>query len=238
MKKRLLTIMLITGMSLSMIACGTEEKEENVGATSVLVEEESIEEAAILIEETEKDVLSEQKVLDETYTVEEVVEEFVEEFEEVKQNKIDESSFITEKESLNFDIPEEFEKNDTSVAILYQKPGVSSNINVVKSVNDGSLDSITGAAMIAAIETELESVYGEDLTLTLIDGELTEVDGHKAFRYSYDYEIQGIYILQTQFIVENGDEYEYITFSDCNDGYTDIFEECMEGIEYLNNSEL
>lgn len=142
------------------------------------------------------------------------------------------ADIVTEKETLNFVVPAGFEKLEVGNNSFCTKGGAASNIIVNTTVKDGTLDTITGSAMLQEVEKSLESAYGSDFTLTLLDEEYFLVDGHKAFMHSYSYKLGEDDIIQTQYIFENGDVYEFITFTDFNEGYTSAFAECASSIEY------
>lgn len=158
----------------------------------------------------------------------------IEEVKEIEEDK----NYVTEKETLMIYLPENFERMETTGFTIYQEVGKNSSVNLVKTINDGSLDDVSGKEIVSAVETQLESIYGIDLTFDIVDEDFLEIDGHKAFKCSYTFDVEDIHILQTQLMIENGDEYECLTFADYNEGFLDIFTECMETLEYLNDSEI
>lgn len=153
-----------------------------------------------------------------------VVEEKEPETEEVTEA-------VAKKEVLKLNLPG-FEMTEMTGLIYYQKEGVTSNVVINNTANDGSLKNTTAQMMVDTIEPSLEAIYGE-LDVVLLEEENLVVDGHNALMYSYSYVVQGFNVVQTQYLIENGDEYNVITFTDFNEECTSVFEECMNTIEYV-----
>jgi hypothetical protein len=88
--------------------------------------------------------------------------------------------------------------------------------------------------MIEAIKVYLETTYNEKIEVNMIDTNVSVIDGHKALKYTYEYTINDIHVIQTQFIIKNGNMYDMVLISDFKDGHTDIFKDCIEKFEYIS----
>ena len=79
----------------------------------------------------------------------------------------------------------------------------------------------------------MEEASGTDLTLTLLEESSYEVNGCRAFKYAFEYEISGTTIRQLQCIIETADELHFITFSDINnEGFYDAFKAAADTIRF------
>ena len=137
------------------------------------------------------------------------------------------------KGTLTISVPDGFVKSETAGVITYSKENVGSNIVINKTINDGSLKKVTADSFLPVLDAQLESAFGAELTLNLVKEQKIEVDGHAGFMYSFSYTVFEVKVVQTQYIFENDDVYEFITFTDItSEGYTAAFDDCAKSISY------
>lgn len=155
--------------------------------------------------------------------------------EESQNSEESESSEIPEvvPEKIVVSVPEGFEKSEENGTITYAKEDTGSNIILNQTPNDGSLATTTGKMLVEILEPQLEETYETELTVTLVKDEKIEVDGHKGLFYSFSYEYLGFEIIQTQYILENGDVYEFVTYTDMTfEGFTEAFNTSQASIAF------
>lgn len=134
--------------------------------------------------------------------------------------------------TLTFDIPEGFVESAENY-YSYEDTAKLSNINSLALENDGSFDSINSEILLASLEAQLKEASGEDLTLSLLEEENYEINGHRAYKYAIEYEVLGNTFRQLQCIVETDEELHFITFTDINDeGFYDTFEAAADTIRF------
>jgi hypothetical protein len=136
------------------------------------------------------------------------------------------------KETLVIEISNEFVKTEENDKIYYRNSTNHSNIIISKMENNGYLENVTEEFIRDIIVSEFKAMYGDAIDVELIDSEFLTVDGHKAFKSSISTDIEGFNMSQTQFVIENGDEYDIVVFSDSNYTFKDEFEKCIEKLRY------
>lgn len=150
-----------------------------------------------------------------------------------KGKESEKESVVAKKGTLEITLPADFVKTEEEGVVSYNKVGVGTNVNITKTANDGSLKLVTGEMMLSVLDPQLEEVYGTELTLTLIKQEKITIDGHAGFMYSFSYSYLGVEIIQTQYMLENDDVYEFVTFTNIvSEGYTEVLDECAKSITY------
>lgn len=134
--------------------------------------------------------------------------------------------------TLTFDIPEGFVESRENYYTCEDTTKLS-NINTLALENDGSFKTISSKVLMDSVEAQLEEASGTDLTLTLLEESSYEVNGCRAFKYAFEYEISGTTIRQLQCIIETADELHFITFSDINnEGFYDAFKAAADTIRF------
>ena len=138
-----------------------------------------------------------------------------------------------EKGTLVVVLPEEFEKTESDGYTYYQKKDVGSNVVVNSTKNDGSLKRTTAKMLLTAMKPQLEATYGTSLELKLLKESKVTISGHEGLMYSFSYTVLGLDVVQTQYILENDDIYEFVTFTDItSEGYTSVFDDCAKKLSY------
>lgn len=162
----------------------------------------------------------------------EQVEDSKDDKEDDKKESEKESEKVT-KGTLTISVPDGFVKSETAGVVTYSKENVGSNIVINKTINDGSLKNVTADSFLPVLDAQLESAFGAELTLNLVKEQKIEVDGHEGFIYAFSYTVFEVEVVQTQYIFENDDVYEFITFTDItSEGYTAAFDDCAKSISY------
>ena len=102
-----------------------------------------------------------------------------------------------------------------------------------QTANDNSLATTTGKMLVEILEPQLEKMYETELTVTLVKDEKIEIDGHAGLVYAFSYEYFGFEVVQTQYILENGDVYEFVTYTDMTfEGLTEAFNNSQASIAF------
>ena len=223
MKKKHLLLTITCILTLLITACG--------GSTTSTTTTNSTITTTTPVEKTEE--AESNKITEEPPTVESSVPETTtsEETTASPETTASASDEIT-VETLVFDIPADF----TETADNYYSSTDStkaSNINYMELPNDGSFSTVNSEILLTSMEPQLESLYGVDLTFTLIDEEFFEVNGYQAFRYSFEYMIGEYKITQMQCIVDTPDILCFITYTNfADEGYIDAFNESIKNIRF------
>jgi len=123
-----------------------------------------------------------------------------------------------------FDVPEGFAINEDGIYASVDGTYLS-NIYCNEVANDGSFDNVSSELLLEAIEPELEAAYEQEFELKLVEEEFYEIDGHRAYRYAFEYEVYGTKILQIQHIIETKELFKYVTYTVFND------EACLEAFK-------
>ncbi len=87
--------------------------------------------------------------------------------------------------------------------------------------------------MANALETQLESLFGTDITLDIPVYENIEINGRPTIRYTIAYDFNGYSLEQTQYMIDDGDNYRYVTLTrDTADEFGDDFEAVENSIRF------
>lgn len=142
------------------------------------------------------------------------------------------SNDSVESSTLIFDMPEDFIESKEN-CYCPEDSTKGSNINFLELPNDGSFNDINADILLASIEPQLKSVYGIDLTVTLIDEEFFNIDDYQAFRYILEYMIGDETITQLQCIIDTPATLQFLTYSAINsEGYLDAFNESIQSLRF------
>lgn len=132
-----------------------------------------------------------------------------------------------------FDVPEGFTETEANTFVAPNYPEEASNINWLTLENDGSFDSTTSKALIESVESELETAYGGDITISLLEEEKYEINGRRALKYAFEYELMGMKIVQLQCIIEDREELIFLTYTEfAEEGYYDDFQESVKTVRF------
>lgn len=203
MKRKLLVGMMVAVLAFAMTACGGTQDTVNQS------DEQSVED-----------------------TVESLEEESEETSVEESSDAVEEEAVLTGE--LTFDVPEGFEFDAQSNTYNYTADAtVAANINLNSIASDGSFSMVTKELMATALEAQLESVFGSDITLNIPVYENIEISGRPAVKYTISYEINGVVLEQTQYMIDDGDYYRYVTLTrQGDDAFADIFEAAGNSIRF------
>lgn len=137
-----------------------------------------------------------------------------------------------ETSTLVFDMPDDFVESKENYYCSEDSTKVS-NINFLELPNDGSFNTINADELLAAMEPQLENVYGIDLTFTLVDEEFFNIDDYQAFRYSFEYMIGDEKITQLQCFIDTPETLQVVTYTTVNsEGYLDSFTDSIQSIRF------
>lgn len=132
-----------------------------------------------------------------------------------------------------FDAPEGFTEIEDKTFAAPNYPDEVSNINWLTLPNDGSFASTKSDVLLESVESEIEQAYGEDVTLTLLEEENYEIDGRRAMKYAFEYELMGTKLVQLQCIIEDREELIFLTYTEFNnEGYYDDFQESVKTVRF------
>lgn len=140
--------------------------------------------------------------------------------------------------TFTFDLPEGFvedEENSTDEQTVYlsvEGGGSIIGYNILDA-GKGVLDYVTPEKQEVQLENALKQQGAENTNVEMIDSKKYKIDGHDAFRYECEYEIQGMPMKAIQVMVETGDIVHCVTFTDVNNnGYYDAFLESADSIRF------
>lgn len=121
----------------------------------------------------------------------------------------DGAQMIDNEGDLRFDIPEDFSYNtETGV---YTTRDAMANFSYDTMDNDGSFIWLTKEDYEAALEEEYTRLMQQEIDMTITSWEKVTVDGYEAIRYSVEYDIVGIHMCETQFIINGTDKMHFFT---------------------------
>lgn len=205
MKKKMLLLSMICVLSLTLCACANSTDTTNSETTSQTISDDSAAKAASPVAET--------------VSIEE-------------QATTAANADTAELSTLVFDMPDDFVETEEN----YYCPEDStkgSNINYLELPNDGSFSTVNADVLLATMEPQLESIYGIDLTFTLVDEEFFNIDDYQAFRYTFEYMIGDETITQLQCIVDTPSTLQFLTYTTINsEGYLDAFNESIQSLRF------
>ena len=133
---------------------------------------------------------------------------------------------------LTFELPKGFVEESAGM-YKHESGDYLSNINIMTVGNDGSFYTFTEEAIYAEVETALKEQMGEDVEIELVEFEELLIGENDAVGYVIAYEYLGYAITQAQVVVDDPDEFIYITYTMFDEeGYYDAFEESVGSIRY------
>ena len=133
---------------------------------------------------------------------------------------------------LTFELPKGFVEESAGM-YTHESDDSFSNINIMTVENDGSFYTFTEEAIYAEVETALKEQMGEDVEIELVEFEELLIGENDAVGYVIAYEYLGYAITQIQVVVDDPDEFIYITYTLFDEeGYNDAFEESVASIRY------
>lgn len=203
MKRKLLVGMMTVVLAFTITACGSTKEAVNTGDTN------SVED-----------------------TADNLVENAAEATADVKKESGESEAVLTGE--LTFDVPEGFELDEASGTYEYTKDTTSvANIIEYSIPSDGSFSMVTKEIMANALETQLESVFGTDITLNIPVYENIEINGRPTIKYTIAYDFEGYSLEQTQYMIDDGDNYRYVTLTrDTADEFGDDFKAVENSIRF------
>uniref|UniRef100_UPI004056681F hypothetical protein n=1 Tax=Acetatifactor sp. TaxID=1872090 RepID=UPI004056681F len=134
--------------------------------------------------------------------------------------------------TFTFDVPAGFVESQEN---FYTSEDTThgSNFNYLTQPNDGSFDQVNAELLLQATESQMESMYEVDVTFTLLDETFYEIDGNRAFKYSMEYELSGVKVVQIQCIVEDPETLHFVTYTEINnEGYLDAFNASVDSLRF------
>ncbi len=170
---------------------------------------------------------------------EQSVEDTVESMEEESSDAVEEETVESDSEAvltgeLTFDVPEGFEFDAQSNTYKYTADAtVVANMNSNSIASDGSFSMITKEILATSLEAQLESAFGSDITLDIPAYENMEISGRPTVKYTITYEIGGVVLEQTQYMIDDGDYYRFVTLTrQSDDAFADAFEAVGNSIRF------
>lgn len=222
MKKKFLTIIMMTVLVFSVTACGggvldavgnLNDDKENTTSDTVVVDSEDNE-----------DDLDDSVVGDvETVPTEEDVDIDAE---------TEPTEDVEESEgTLVFDLSDSFVYNETDDC-YYATDGIT-NVIYSTETNDGSFALVTQTMMEKVFEESYTEAFGEDIDITITSWEEMEVDGYEAILYVFEYQYMEIEFAQAQIAINGTDYFHYLTFTGMKGSeYMDDFQACIETMRF------
>ncbi len=203
MKRKLLVGMMTVVLAFTITACGSTKEAVNTGDTN------SVED-----------------------TADNLVENAAEATADVKKESGESEAVLTGE--LTFDVPEGFELDEASGTYEYTKDTTSvANIIEYSIPSDGSFSMVTKEIMANALETQLESAFGTDIILNIPVYENIEINGRPTIKYTIAYDFEGYSLEQTQYMIDDGDNYRYVTLTrDTADEFGDDFKAVENSIRF------
>lgn len=203
MKRKLLVGMMTVVLAFAITACGSTKEAVNTGDTN------SVED-----------------------TADNLVENAAEATADVKKESGESEAVLTGE--LTFDVPEGFELDEASGTYEYTKDTTSvANIIEYSIPSDGSFSMVTKEIMANALETQLESAFGTDIILNIPVYENIEINGRPTIKYTIAYDFEGYSLEQTQYMIDDGDNYRYVTLTrDTADEFGDDFKAVENSIRF------
>lgn len=210
MKRKLLVGMMVAVLAFAMTACGGTQDTVNPS------DEQSVEDTVEILEEESEGTSVEESS------------------DAVEEETVESESEPVLTGELTFDVPEGFEFDAQSNTYKYTADAtVAANINSNSIASDGSFSMITKELMATALEAQLESVFGSDITLDIPVYENMEISGRPTVKYTITYEIGGVVLEQTQYMIDDGDYYRYVTLTrQGDDAFADAFEAVGNSIRF------
>lgn len=205
MKKKILLLSMICVLSMTLCACANSADTTNSKTTSQTISDDSAAKAASPVAET----LSTE---DQSTTVA--------------------NADTAELSTLVFDMPEDFIETEENYYCSKDSTKVS-NINYLELPNDSSFNTVNADVLLAAMEPQLESIYGIDLTFTLVDEEFFNIADYQAFRYTFEYMIGDETITQLQCIIDTPSILQCLTYTTINsEDYLDAFNNSIQSLRF------
>lgn len=138
---------------------------------------------------------------------------------------------------LQFDLPEGFAEAEETDGVTYycteDYPEVASNICYSVSEKDSSFDVISAKYFTKKIAAELKKGYDQKVTTTIVEEDFFELDGRRGFMYIAEYQLEEVKIVQMQYILEDAEEFHFITYTEMNDeGFLNAFKESAKTIRF------
>lgn len=213
MKKNVLTVSLVCGLTMFLMACGSTADVNEKNETTVTQEE--VLEGTMVESTTEEMPASEEEgsTVEQTSSAAEITSALQGEF--------------------TIDIPEGFIEQAEGEYVAPNYPDELSSMNYYKAPNDGSFNESTAILFMSQLESQVEAIYDTDVELQVPYKNFFELEGRETLSYEMRYEVNGEQVIQMQSIIADRSYLYFVTCTEMNnEGYYDALKASMDSIRF------